>query len=130
MSDPSGSDPTPGDAPEPEEERIKRPVEKLPIEKQKLEKLEKNEKLEYEKQHKLEKNEVKELKERKPEFDKPAGTEGLPQGKLPVERDVLLQHADALERAARELRHFIGEGERPDLRRGALEDEPDDEGRP
>jgi hypothetical protein len=47
---------------------------------------------------------------------------------LPISREDLAQHADALEQAAQQLRHFIEEGERPDLSRGALKDEPDQGG--
>jgi hypothetical protein len=42
-----------------------------------------------------------------------------------IDRDVLLRHAEALEAMGRELRHFIERGDRPDLSRGALRDEPD-----
>ena len=42
-----------------------------------------------------------------------------------VSRAALLEHAEALENAARVLRHFIEQAERPDLRRGALHNEPD-----
>jgi hypothetical protein len=43
-------------------------------------------------------------------------------------RDALLAHAEALEQTARALRHFIEQAERPDLRRGALRNEPDQGG--
>lgn len=42
-----------------------------------------------------------------------------------VDRAALLDHAQALEDAARALRHFIEQAERPDPRRGALRNEPD-----
>jgi hypothetical protein len=66
----------------------------------------------------------------KPEREKPPGTEGgrIPDPTtLPVDREGLLQHAEALEQAARRLRHFIEQGERPDLSQGALQNEPEGE---
>jgi hypothetical protein len=42
-----------------------------------------------------------------------------------LDRDMLLRHAEALESMGRELRHFIERSDRPDLSRGALRDEPD-----
>jgi hypothetical protein len=42
-----------------------------------------------------------------------------------VDRAMLLRHAEALEAMGRGLRHFIEAGDRPDLSRGALHDEPD-----
>lgn len=59
----------------------------------------------------------------KSEFEKPPGSEG------PIlDRDSLIKHAEALEESARQLRHFIDKGERPDLGGGALRDEPDQGG--
>jgi hypothetical protein len=91
--------------------------------------------LKSEKTEKHEKDEVKESKEskdfkgeRKEQKDaKPESAEssGLFPMELPLDRSALLQHAEALEETARRLRHFIEEAERPDLRRGALRDEPD-----
>ena len=55
---------------------------------------------------------------------------GLPDDRVtsPVlDRQTLLRHADALESMGRELRHFIEQSDRPDLSRGALRDEPDQE---
>ena len=66
----------------------------------------------------------------KPEVEKGPEAEGgrIPDPTtLPVDREGLLQHADALEQAARRLRHFIEQGERPDLSQGALRNEPEGE---
>ena len=107
---------------------------------EKYEKLEKNEKYEKNelkelkhdkpekerKEFKFEKLE-KEIKERKPEFEKLQIEGGIDPTKG-VDPGILSRHADALEEAARQLRHFIEESERPDLSRGALKDEPDQGG--
>lgn len=129
------------------EKFIKQEIKELKVEKrefkeQKLEvkelKGDKNELKEAKQEHKEFKNEHKELKVEKDEikeFDKPAGEKpGPAEGRgeipdpttLPVDREALLQHADALEHAAQQLRHFIDKSERPDLSRGALQDEPDE----
>lgn len=49
----------------------------------------------------------------------------IPALPLAFDRSVLLAHAEALEQTAAQLRHFIAQAERPDLRRGALGNEPD-----
>jgi hypothetical protein len=88
----------------------------------------KNEKYEIkEKDNKLER---KDIKSEKPEFEKPTREVGeIPDPTtLPIDRDSLMQHADALEQAARQLRHFIETSERPDLSQGALKKEPDQGG--
>jgi hypothetical protein len=83
------------------------------------------------------KNEIEKLKREKElvkeggksEFEKPPASEGpvIPEeSTLPIDREGLAQHADALEDAARRLRHFIDQSERPDLSRGALRNEPDE----
>lgn len=74
------------------------------------------------------KNEFKEDKDAKPEHEsklpeKPI--ELIEPFSSDVGRAALLEHAEALEGAARVLRHFIEQAERPDLRRGALHNEPD-----
>jgi hypothetical protein len=104
-------------------------LEKNEVKEQKGEKELKREKLE--KEIKLEIKEIKEFGwEGKVPFEKQPGREG-PEAPgevpLPVDRESLAQHADALEQAARRLRHFIERGERPDLSGGALKDEPDQE---
>jgi predicted RNase H-like nuclease (RuvC/YqgF family) len=70
------------------------------------------------KELKIEKHEIKEL-EIPPDFPNPDPG--------PLSPEQLAQHADALESAAKQLRHFIAESERPDLSQGALRDEPDAE---
>jgi hypothetical protein len=99
----------------------------------KNEKFEKNELKEH-KNEKLERKEIKEIKwekleikERKPELEKQQ-VEGPVDPTGGIDPAILSQHADALEEAARQLRHFIEQGERPDLSRGALKDEPDQGG--
>ena len=68
-----------------------------------------------------------EFKESKIEVEKPSVPEkGVPEAP-PIDRETLLRHAAALESMGRELRHFIEQSERPDLSRGALRDEPDQE---
>ena len=121
-------------------------LEKLEVKEHKLEKFEhkvevkeiKVEKLEH-KEFKPEGKELKpegkelkpekekiEIKENKPELEKSQASEGfIPHDpSQPVEREGLLRHAEALEEQARQIRHFIDQGERPDLRHGALKDEP------
>jgi hypothetical protein len=112
--------------------------EKNEIKEHKGEKEFKNEKFEKI-EHKEFKNEIKEwkpekenkleIKEQKSEFEKPPASEGpvIPDFTLPVHRESLLAHAETLEQAAQQLRHFIDQSERPDLSRGALKDEPDQE---
>ena len=129
-------------------EKIKADNEKLPFEKQKLEKPEfkesKNELKEHkgekekpekekfekhEKHEKLEKHDKPEIeknpKEGKSEFEKSGAAEGP---EHPFDPVILRKHAEALEESARQLRHFIDQGERPDLGGGALRDEPDQGG--
>jgi hypothetical protein len=87
------------------------------------------------KEHKLEIKEFKveklEVAEKPPVFEKGVKEDEGPlvPGDLRtapgLDREVLLRHADALESMGRELRHFIERGDRPDLSRGALRDEPD-----
>lgn len=134
----------------------KLPIEKRPIEKNlkaeikdKLEK-EKPERKELKneaKELKIEKLEVKELKREKieqkelklevkehakselevpvdPQIPDPGPFAGGP----PLPTEQLAAHADALEQAAKQLRHFIAESERPDLRQGGLENEDDQQG--
>jgi hypothetical protein len=123
-------------------EKIKADNEKLKHEKLekelKVEKFEKHEKYEkhelkehkhekLEKELKVEKLEKPEIKERKPEFEKQQ-IENPVDPTQGIDPAVLSQQADALEEAARQLRHFIEQGERPDLSRGALKDEPDQGG--
>ena len=128
-------------------EKIKPELEKsMKREKEKNEKIEKNEIKENkgEKEYKNEKIEIKELKrekenklefkefnkEGKNEFEKPPRAEGVTipdPTTLPIERESLLQHAETLEQAAQQLRHFIEQSERPDLSRGALQNESDQE---
>jgi hypothetical protein len=123
-------------------EKVKADNEK-PI-KEKFEKIEKHEFKEHKFEIKENKFEIKEIKIEKIEqrevlkqieqkFVK-EGKEnegpGLPDDLVtsPVlDREMLLRHADALESMGRELRHFIEQSDRPDLSRGALRDEPDQE---
>jgi hypothetical protein len=112
---------------------------KFEIKEGKPEKLEKPEKEKPEKEHKLEKLEIK---EDKPEMEKPPVPEKgikdggeVPQppqaaGPLPIDRESLLRHAEALEKMGRDLRHFIEQSERPDLTHGALDNEPDQHDQP
>jgi hypothetical protein len=131
-------------------EKLEKP-EKEKVE-QKEGKLEIKEKIEYKaegkpeiKEHKPEKEklEIKEHKPEKLEFEKAAKIEvekspvpekgmkegevpGPPEGPVsPLDRDTLIRHAEALENMGRQLRHFIEQSDRPDLSRGALHDEPD-----
>jgi hypothetical protein len=109
-------------------------IEKIEIKEHKLEKFEikehKLEKFEH-KELKIEAKELKpekeklEIKEHKPELEKAQVIEGpLPPGPESVEsREALLRHAETLEESARQIRHFIDQGERPDLSRGALGDD-------
>jgi hypothetical protein len=107
-------------------------LEKPEAKEQKFEKELKHEKFEH-KEFKVESKELKheklEIKEQKPELEK-AQVEGFasPESSLPIDRESLRQHADALEETARQLRHFIEQSERPDLSRGALKDEPEQGG--
>lgn len=103
------------------------------------EKADKDENKEAKDENKDAKNEIKDLK---PEFkdNKDEGKEQDPDKPLKVEkpdefaiapqidRETLLRHAESLEETARVLRHFIEQSERPDLRRGALRNEPEEEG--
>ena len=83
--------------------------------------------LKDEKEGKLEfkdnKDEGKEFPEKGPQFEGPIPDQDAVV--LPVSRSGLRQQAEALEEAARQLRHFIEQSERPDLRRGALSNEDD-----
>ncbi|MGH3785710.1 MAG: hypothetical protein ACRDRG_04000 [Pseudonocardiaceae bacterium] len=105
--------------------------EKVKPDKEKFETKEvKQEKLEIKEQ----KSEKLEVKEQKFEIEKVVPEKGIPEDKaaqegpsLPIDRETLMRHADALESMGRELRHFIEESERPDLSRGALRNEPDQE---
>jgi len=118
----------------PEKHEIKDWKEKNELKEHKLEWKEsaaKELKFEFEKQ--LPKEHKPELKE--VALEKPPAIEGIVQPPVgdPVEsaglsRDALSQHADALEQAARQLRHFIEQSDRPDLGGGALANEPDAEG--
>jgi hypothetical protein len=123
--------------PKVEMEKVKPDKEKVEFKEHKLEKVEV-------KEHKLEKPEIKEhklekveVKEQKLDFEKPAipekGVKEAEQapsgaGPLPIDRETLIRHAEALESMGRELRHFIEQSERPDLNRGALRNEPDQQG--
>lgn len=109
----------------PEDEKFSKEFEKVKPDKEKFETKEgKQEKPEI-KEQKFEKLEVK---EQKLEIEKSVPEKGVPEGpSLPIDREALLRHADALESMGRELRHFIEESERPDLSRGALRNEPDQE---
>ena len=101
--------------------------EKLEKEHKEIKPEHKEGKLEKElKVEKLEKDKP-EIKEHKPEIEKQQ-IEGPADPTRGVDPAVLSQHADALEEAARQLRHFIEQSERPDLSRGALKDEPDQGG--
>ena len=75
------------------------------------------------------KNEFKDDKDAKAEVEPKDPHEKPGEAMAPfntgVSRAALLDHAQALENAARVLRHFIEQAERPDLRRGALHNEPD-----
>jgi len=110
-------------------EKVKSDDEKLPeklikeIEKVKSD----HEKLPEKAKHEKEKRE-KEVREDR--FDDTAGAAALWNqstggDQLPLDREALLQVADELERTGRELRHFIEQADRPDLTRGALAHEPD-----
>ena len=93
---------------------------------EKVEKLEKNEKFENEKLKDGAKNELEKRpfeKTQKENIEKHVG-----EGGQPFDPDILRRQAEALEESARQLRHFIDEGERPDLGGGALRDEPDQPG--
>jgi hypothetical protein len=91
-----------------------------------------------EKEHKLEKfehkHEIKEIKNEKLEhkdlikieIGETKDFEIDPGGPVSFDKSALAAQADALEEAARQLRHFIETGERPDLRGGALRNEPDE----
>ena len=124
--------------PKPGEKKVEKAEMKEPIKENKEGKLELKEKPEKEfKENKLENKEFKlENKELKPEAEKPLTNEGVKPdeggvkpdeggGAPPVDLGVLTRHAEALEAAARNLRHFIEESERPDLSRGALGNEGD-----
>ena len=86
------------------------------------------------------KSEIKEFKNEKIEVeDFRVGPKGVKEDEGPLvpgelrtqpalDREMLLRHAEALESMGRELRHFIEAGDRPDLSRGALRDEPDQQG--
>jgi len=87
---------------------------KLEIKEIKIEKIEQREDVKL-----IERKVVKEVKEGEvPGFEE---LRVSPQ----IDRDMLLRHAEALEAMGRELRHFIEAGDRPDLSRGALHEEPD-----
>jgi len=134
----------------PEKEKFEKEHKDKPEKEHKLEKVEikehKLEKLEI-KEHKLEKAEIKEhgkieIKEHGKVEIKEAAIEKthLPEKLLPdktfegptvdptqpIDPGGLLAHADALEQAARNLRHFIEQSQRPDLSEGALRNEPED----
>jgi hypothetical protein len=89
--------------------------------------------LKSDKTEKDEKDEIKELKEFKHDKDEKEKEDTELGNKLSFEsfpsRESLLAHAEALEQTARALRHFIEQSERPDLRRGALRREADEEDR-
>lgn len=115
-----------------EQEKFKPEAEKLP--KGEIEKVKPDKEKAELKEHKIEKLEVK---EQKLDFEKPTVPEkGIKEaeqvpsgpGPLPIDRETLIRHAEALESMGRELRHFIEQSERPDLSRGALRNEPDQEG--
>jgi hypothetical protein len=103
-------------------EKEKHEIKEHKPEKEKFEAKEhKIEKLEFEKNKvEGEKVPVPEKGVKEAEGPQVLGAEGLP-----LDRDTLLRHAQALENMGRELRHFIEQGDRPDLSRGALHDEPD-----
>jgi hypothetical protein len=98
-------------------------------------------KAEFEKQHKLEKekHDAKEIKvelekQHKPEFEKNVPDKGgkeiaegdpLHRGDPVLDPSVLLAHADNLQQAGQQLRHFVEQSMRPDLSGGALTNEPD-----
>lgn len=137
---------------EKEAKREKEKFEKDKFEKEKELKQDKNEKLEgkdiksEKPENKDVKQENKDLKDVKPEFKeaklenkelKPENKELKPELEKPVQEGPvdplggldpkqLAQHADALEAAAQQLRHFIEKSERPDLSGGALANEPDE----
>ncbi|TCK21462.1 hypothetical protein [Pseudonocardia endophytica] len=73
------------------------------------------------------KDEFKDDKEAKPEHESKRPEKEPELIPLPgtFDRRILLAHADALDESARVLRHFIEQDERPDLRGGALSNEPD-----
>ncbi len=111
-------------------EKLKPEAEKLP--KGEIEKVKPDKEKAELKEHKLE------VKEQKLDFEKLSVPEkGIKEGEqlpsgpgpLPIDRETLVRHAEALESMGRELRHFIEQSERPDLTRGALRNEPDQEGR-
>ena len=87
---------------------------KLEIKEVKIEKIEQREDLKQ-----IERKVVKENKE-----GEAPGFEELRVSPL-IDRDMLMRHAEALESMGRELRHFIEAADRPDLSRGALHEEPD-----
>lgn len=87
---------------------------KFEIKELKIEKIEQREDLKP-----AERKPVKEIKE-----GEVPGFEELRVSPL-IDRDMLMRHADALEAMGRELRHFIEASDRPDLSRGALHEEPD-----
>ena len=74
------------------------------------------------------KHEAKEDKDGKDSTDKAFQSEAVFSDPSAFGRESLLAHAKALEQTARVLRHFIEQSERPNLRRGALKDEPDQDG--
>ena len=84
-----------------------------------------------EKDEQAELKEQQELKLKIEKADKDENEFLAPNVKFQVEggpdeiKNMLVQHAEALEDAARTLRHFIAQQERPDLKHGALRNEPD-----
>lgn len=118
-------------------EKLKPEVEKLP--KGEIEKIKPDKEKFETKEHKIEKQEIKEhkqekfeIKENKLDIEKPPVPEkGIPEDQppsQPIDRETLIRHAETLESMGRELKHFIEQSERPDLSRGALRNEPDQEG--
>jgi hypothetical protein len=95
-------------------------------------------KAELEKQPKLEK-EKHDAKELKVEFEKQVPDKGgkeiaegdpLHRGDPVLDPAVLLAHADQLQQAGQQLRHFVEQSMRPDLSGGALTNEPDIQDKP
>ncbi|MCZ2860707.1 hypothetical protein [Blastococcus sp. VKM Ac-2987] len=76
---------------------------------------------------KIEREEIKPIEQKVVKENKEAEVPGFEQLRVSplIDRDMLMRHADALEAMGRELRHFIEAGDRPDLSRGALHEEPD-----
>jgi ATP-dependent DNA helicase UvrD/PcrA len=109
-------------------------AEKLEKEKHEKEKNEnekdKNDKLEKEKADKVEGKEhkVEKLEHKLEKLELEKNTPEVFEGPGPLDRESLLQHAQALEAMGRDLRHFIEQSERPDLSQGALRNEPDQQG--